>query len=78
MTRTLVKGDKTMATIVHCPRCGRENLTMSSYCEHCLIEIPLQTSAKVLMCPECHSENVFESEHCDYCHEPLRPGQTFD
>ncbi|MBI5197698.1 MAG: zinc ribbon domain-containing protein [Nitrospirae bacterium] len=67
-----------MATILHCPRCGRENLTLSSYCDHCLTEIPFETSSKVLICPECHNENTFESDYCYSCHEHLKPGQTLD
>jgi predicted amidophosphoribosyltransferase len=68
-----------MATILRCPRCGRENRTNSSYCDHCLAEVPSQEDIhKALLCPECHAENAYVNEFCDVCHEPLKPGQTND
>jgi hypothetical protein len=67
-----------MLAILHCPKCGRENKTQSSYCEFCLTEQPSQDMAKVLMCPECHAENEYANDHCYVCHEPLKPGQTGD
>ncbi|MBI5379954.1 MAG: zinc ribbon domain-containing protein [Nitrospirae bacterium] len=67
-----------MAVVLHCPRCGRENRTGTSYCEHCLAELAREETGKVLFCPECHAENPYTNEFCDICHEPLKPGQTND
>ncbi len=62
---------------VVCPRCGRENVTRSSFCEGCLYEFPSEVwESRRLICPECRYENSYSNEHCERCHEPLKPGQS--
>jgi hypothetical protein len=62
---------------VVCPRCGRENVTRSSFCEGCLYEFPSDVwESRRLVCPECRYENSYSNEHCERCHEPLKPGQS--
>lgn len=62
---------------ITCTRCGRENETRSSFCEHCLQEFPSEIwEGKQLVCPECRYLNSYAQDHCERCHEPLKPGQS--
>lgn len=59
-----------------CPKCGKENVTQSAWCEKCLYFFPGLAEDKILRCPECFHPNTYMSDHCEVCHEPLKPGQA--
>ena len=58
--------------MVLCPKCGKENLPVSKFCDECGASLA-PALPKSLLCPKCGSENLPTGKFCHQCGASLAP-----